>query len=198
MSEPSVYTVVREILTGDIKLASDVVISQAKAKGVASSESEIRKVVHWTRSSLKKQSRKRRRKSSGALSAYTVAREVLTTDPGLSNDAVLDRIKTRGVTGSDATIREAIRTTRGKLRRAGAIVAPAAARLTVEPKVQAAPPDESSLFASISQVNKAAHLCGGVAKARDIAEAIRACGGLDVFVKRLDIVAEILSSDTEM
>jgi hypothetical protein len=35
-----------------------------------------------------------------------------------------------------------------------------------------------------------------VAQARALAEAVRGCGGIDAFLKRSDLVAEIIGSDT--
>ncbi len=91
-------------------------------------------------------------------------------------------------TGTSPDIRDAIHTTRSDLRRKGEILVPAAARVTSEPKPVAL--DESDVFACITKANKAAHLWGGVAKAREIAEAIRVCGGI--------MLAEILGPDTEL
>jgi hypothetical protein len=59
--EPSVYTVVREILTDDIKLTASEVIARAKAKGVTKSDDDIRKAVHSTRTELKRKKVRARR-----------------------------------------------------------------------------------------------------------------------------------------
>lgn len=75
-------------------------------------------------------------------------------------------------------------------------------RTTAEPKSQPGAPveaarDEAALFVGVALVNKTTHLCGGVAKAREIVESIRAIGGIDAFLVRLELVAAILASDTE-
>jgi len=194
--EPSSYTVVREILSADMKLTADEVITRAKAKGVTKSDADIRKVVHDTRKNLKDKNRKQRRRANAPPSPYTVARQVLTADPDLSTEEVFARVKERGVTKADSDIREAIHTTRSDLRRKGARTVPAATRVTNEPKPIAL--DEARVFAGVILANKTARLCGGVAKAREIVEAIRACGGTDTFLKQLELVAEIIGSDTKL
>lgn len=204
----SVYTVARELLTEDIELSNDDAVAKIKARGVTKPESDIRKALNNTRSEL----RRRKKGKTGPAKAkspspYTLTRELLTADPSLSNDELFDRIKTQGVTRTDADIRTAIRHTRSDILHNGPKPAPVAARIATEPKANSAPAaaasapvpsDEATLFAAIGQVNKTAQLCGGVTKARAIAEAIRGCGGIEAFLRRLDLVAEILDSETEL
>lgn len=206
----SIYTVVRELLTENLDLPADTAVVRAKARGVTQSDSDIRSVVSHTRSRLR-----REKKSAPAPtrapspSPYTLTRELLTADPTLSNEAIFAKIKARGASKGDPVIRDAIRRTRSDMAARGPKPAPAAARETAEPKAPptepaaepnapAAQSDEAALFAAIGQVNKTARLCGGVTKARALAEAIRACGGIDAFLRRLDLVAEILGSETEL
>lgn len=204
----SIYTVVRELLTGNLDLPTEAAVARAKARGVTQSDGDIRSVVSHTRSRLRREGKSATAPAAGKPSAspYTLTRELLTADPTLSNEAIFTKIKARGVSKSDTVVRDAIRRTRSDMK---AKPAPAAARETAEPKappapepkvaaVPAAPADEASLFAAIGQVNKTAQLCGGVTKARAIADAIRACGGIDAFLRRLDLVAEILGSETEL
>ncbi|AWM36421.1 hypothetical protein C1280_04895 [Gemmata obscuriglobus] len=192
---PSIYTIVRGLLTENIDLPTDDILSRVKAQGVSKPDADIRRAVNNTRSELRKRSKSKVKSAPAASkSPYSIARELLTADPTLSNDDVLAKVKARGVTKSDTAIREAIRTTRRDVL--GAKPVPTAARATAEPKPAA--PDEAVLFRVIGQVNKTAQLCGGVSNARTVAEAIRACGGVDVFLRRLDLVAEILGSETEL
>lgn len=197
---PSVYTVARELLTKNSALTNDAAVPKVKALGVTLPEAEIRRVLTNTRSDLRK--RKSVVARAKALSPYTLTREFLTADPSLTTDTLVAKIKARGVTKSDADIRDAIRRTRSDMHTNAPKPAPAAAHATTEPKApaptEAGPTDERALFAAIGLVNKTAQLCGGVTKARAIADAIRACGGIDAFLRRLDLVAEILGSETEL
>ncbi len=143
-----------------------------------------------------------RSRSVPAPSAYTLAREILTADPDLGTDAAVLRIKAAGVTRPD--IRKIVNRTRSDLRgrKGKPRPAAAAARTTTQPRPgpnsepKPADADAEAVFASVALANRTAKLCGGVAKAREVAEAIRACGGVDAFLKRLELVAEILGSET--
>ncbi len=194
----SVYTAVREILVADGTLSTDEIVTRAKARGVTKPDAAIRKVVNKTKSELKLRSQKNKKVGRKLIqplfpSPYTVARDVLAADPDLPSAVALSLIKARGVSRSDSEILEAIRKTRGVVRQKAKAV-PAAARETTAPESQS----EQAVFTGLALVNKTAHLCGGVAKAREIAEAIRSCGGIDTFLKRLELIAEILSSDTDL
>lgn len=57
MAAPSVYTVVREILTTDREMTADAVISRARAKGVTTPAPAIRRVIYNTRSELRKRAK---------------------------------------------------------------------------------------------------------------------------------------------
>lgn len=196
------YSIVRAILTDDLTLTADAVIERAKARGAAQPDATIRRAVYDVRRDLR--GRKKPAKGLKPLSAYTLAREELTQDPSLSTDDLMVRLKSRGVTKKDSAIREVIRQTRGKLRRRERkngtaapkpIPVPAAATVTAPPPVA---PGAADPFAGVRLANVTAQACGGVAKAREIAEAIRAVGGIDAFLERLDLVADILGSATKM
>lgn len=191
----SVYTVVRELLTENLELPGDQALARVKARGVTRSDAEIRKVVNHTRSELRGRKKSKGRPAAEGATPHSITRELLIADPTLSVDALFAKVKPRCASRNDADIRRAVRRTRNEVLAAGAKLAPAAARATTEPKPATA---ETELFAAIGLVNKTAQLCGGVAKARAIAEAVRSCGGVDVFLRRLDLVAEILGSETEL
>ena len=205
----SAYTVVRELLTENLDLPSDQIIARAKERGVARSDDDLRRVINNTRSDLRARTKQKKPARAKAPSPYTITRELLTADPGLSNDAIFARIKARGVSKSDSDIRGAIRHTRSDMLNNGPKPVPAAARIATEPNAPTVPmvssapaapaaPTDEALFSVIGLANKTAQLCGGVTKARAIAEAIRSCGGLDMFLRRLDLIAEILGSETEL
>lgn len=195
-----IYTIVRTILADDIDMNTEEVVAKAKARGASRPDTDIRHVVHNVRSDLR--GRKKPAKATKPLSAYTLAREALTHEPLLSTDDLVVRLKSQGITKKDPVIREVIRKTRGEIRRKGLktgapkpIPAPAAAVVTTPPAPAAVATDP---FAGVQLANKTAHACGGIAKAREVAEAIRAVGGIDAFLERLDLVADILGSDTKM
>lgn len=183
-AHPSTYTVVREILTEDIKLDTDTVIARAKEKGVTGDLAAIRKIVNKTRSEMRKRSGGKG--GEKGTSIYTLARQFLTADATITNDDVLARIKASGATKGDSEIRTAIRSVRNELLRRGV-----AKPNTTQPAAEVEP------FRVVSLAAKTASLCGGVTKAREIAESIRSCGGLDAFLKGLSVVAEVLASDAE-
>ncbi|VTR94662.1 unnamed protein product [Gemmata massiliana] len=196
----SVYTAVREILVADGTLTTDEIVTRAKARGVTKPDAVIRKVVNKTKSEMKLRSQKNKKAGRKLIqplfpSPHTVARDVLAADPDLPSAVALSLIKARGVSRSDSEILEAIRKTRGVVRQKAKAV-PAAARETTAPAPETL--TEQAVFTGLALVNKTAHLCGGVAKAREIAEAIRSCGGIDTFLKRLELIAEILNSDTDL
>lgn len=202
----SAYTVARAILTENINRDTDAVIAEAKSRGVDKPDAAIRRAVHEVRADLRE--RKKKGAKRAPLSAYTLAREALAEEPDISTDALVVRLKSRGVTKKDAEIRRIIRKTRGRVRTRGEAVAPvaeaaprpipvpSAAAVTVPPvAVVVAATDP---FAGVRLTNSTAQACGGIAKAREIAEAIRTVGGIDAFLERLDLVADILGSDTKM
>jgi hypothetical protein len=201
----SAYTAVRDILRADLDLATDEVMTRARARGANRPDAELRRIVANTRSELRLGGGKKKPAKAAAPSAYTLAREALADEPGLSTDALLARLKARGITKKDSEIREVIRKTRGEIRRkekkAGAatpkpIPVPSAAAVTVPPPAPVVAAGDP--FATVRLTNKTAAACGGIAKAREVAEAIRAVGGIDAFLERLALVADILGSDTKM
>jgi hypothetical protein len=51
----------------------------------------------------------------------------------------------------------------------------------------------SGVLANVALVNKAVGAAGGVEQARQVAEAVRSCGGVAAFLQHLDLVAGIRS-----
>jgi urease gamma subunit len=143
------------------------------------------------------------------LSARSVVREILTSDIMMSADGVMDRAKKRGVKLPDPELRRLVTKTRSWMKSqpkdtAAPATVPAAARHIVaptpEPKVE--PVVEltnhmnlSSVFANVTRVNSVVSACGSVDVARDVAEAVRACGSVAAFLQHLEVVAGIRRSD---
>lgn len=145
-------------------------------------------------------------------SAYTIAREVLSADLTLPNDAVIARLKDRGVKGADTALRLAVNSVRKKLRKkatppASKPVLAAARQTSTAPKVASAKPTPApvavaepapvpstgvtAVLSNVALVNAAVAACGGVEQARQVADAVKACGGPDGFAQYLDLVAGI-------
>jgi hypothetical protein len=206
----SAYTAVRDILREDLDLDTDEVIARARARGASRPDAAFRRIVVNTRSELRLGGKAKKPAKPAPLSAYTLAREALADEPELSTDDLVTRLKARGITKKDPDIREIIRKTRGEIRRkakkaegatARPIPVPSAAAVTVPPPAVtpvAPAPAAADPFAGVRLANRTAAACGGIAKAREIAEAIRTVGGIDAFLERLDLVADILGSDTKM
>jgi hypothetical protein len=142
-----------------------------------------------------------------------IIRSILNGNINLTADEVIKRVKMRGVTAPDKSIRQNVHTIKSELRRtqaAKALVAPAAARETAlapakpapapkpavatkQPVTSTATPtvDLSGVFSTVVQVNKVVDACGGVEQAKQVADAVRACGGVEAFLKHLELVAGI-------
>jgi hypothetical protein len=144
-------------------------------------------------------------------SAYTVAREILAADVEMPTEAVLQKARARGVVAPADKVRGAISEVRSALRKKAGIPAPkpapkaaakpapkpapAAAKTTTAPvpAPAAAPtaPDLTGVFKNVTLVNKVVGLVGGSANAKQVAEAVRACGSVDAFLQHVDLVAGI-------
>ena len=101
-------------------------------------------------------------------------------------------------------VRKVVHNVRSELKHKAGKPTPAmtAARQTPAPTkpapkatASAAPADLTKVFANVALVNKVVGIAGGVDQARKVAEAVRACGGVDAFLKHLDLVAGIRTSE---
>ncbi|MBN9121824.1 MAG: hypothetical protein J0I06_22240 [Planctomycetes bacterium] len=135
------------------------------------------------------------------LSVSGAVREILTGDPEMPTDEVIRRARSEGLRATEKQIRKSINNQRNPIRAkvAAARVAPAAARETTPPKVAPAVPasaaavgplDLAGVLGNVALVNKVVGLCG-VETARQTAEAVHACGGLEAFLQHLELVATI-------
>lgn len=127
------------------------------------------------------------------LTTYGVVREILASNMEMDANEAIRRAKARGLRAPDPKIREAVHSVRSEARRK-AKASPSAARETVAPKepaVAPASPDLGAVFANVNLVNRVVGVAGGVENARQVAEAVRACGTVDTFLQHLELVAGI-------
>lgn len=130
------------------------------------------------------------------LPARAVVREILADGLDQPTPDVVRRARARGVTGSDRSLREAVYEVRAQLRKPQPKPATAAAHAT-KPKPEpaarsvAAAADPAPVLANVALVNEVVTAAGGVEAARKVAEAVRACGGVDAFLLHLDTVAQV-------
>ena len=123
----------------------------------------------------------------------TVVRTVLTANPDLSVEDVARQLKARGLKVTGRAVKKAVYNVRSELRKGPA--APAAAQPAAAPPAASPATGELGLvLANVSLVNKMVGTCGGVDQARQVAEAVRSCGSVDMFLQHLDIVAGIRAS----
>lgn len=135
------------------------------------------------------------------LTTSGVVRDILTGDPEMPSDEVIRQAKTKGLRATDEQIRKSINNQRNPIRVlvAAVRVAPVAAHETAPPKPPVPAPasapavatDLAAVLANVALVNAAVGACNGVEGARRVAEAVRACGGVDAFLQHLDLVAGI-------
>jgi hypothetical protein len=211
---PTVWSVVRDILTANINLTADEVIAKARTQGRKEPDAAIRGTVHTVRKKLKQKAAAPKPVLAAArttaptkpanLSVSPDVRAILSADLELSADEVVAKAKARGVTASDTSIRSLVYNIRGELRKASkptrapkaAVTAPKAAVATPMPAaaavvVPAPAVGLSAVLSNVALVNGAVAASGGVEQARKVAEAVRVCGGPEQFAQYLDLVAGI-------
>jgi hypothetical protein len=200
-SASSPFTVAREVLAADLDLPSDAVLARLRAKGVKGLDKDLRLAINSVRKKLRKKAAPApkpvpvaARKTTGPVpSASAAVRAVMTADPGLAIDAVIQKVKAQGVTAPDATIRQAVHNVRSGLKKAAKAAPPSStpAPSAVVVPAPAPPPAVADVFSNVALVNAAVTAAGGVEQARKVAEAVRACGGPEQFAQYLDLVAGI-------
>jgi hypothetical protein len=147
-----------------------------------------------------------------APTTWTIVRDILSADLTLTADEVIARARARGVKAPEADVRTTVHTVRKRIKKKmgqPAKVAPAAARQTAgaapavapvpgpaaapapAPAAVVAPDGVSAVLSNVALVNGVVAACGGVEQARQVAEAVRACGGADLFAQYLDLVSGI-------
>jgi hypothetical protein len=213
---PTVWSVVRDILSTNLLLSADEVITKAKAKGAKAPDDVIRTTVYNVRKKLKQKAtqpakvvpaaaRQTTNPTTTGPTVSSVVRAILSADLELSADEVVAQAKARGLTASDTTIRSLVYNIRGELKKAAPkpMLPPAAVKSAPkaapsQPKsapaaivVPLPSPSVAGVLSNVALVNAAVAGSGGVEKARQVAEAVRACGGPDQFAQYLDLVAGI-------
>lgn len=134
-------------------------------------------------------------------------RAILSTNIDLPADEVIRKAKDRGVIAPESSIRYTVHNIRSALKKqakkgktaAAPAVAPAAARETKAPKpapasapISTASTSElSSVLSNVALVNTVVGVSGGVDAARQVAEAVRECGGVEEFLQHLELVAKV-------
>ncbi|MBN9523218.1 hypothetical protein J0H58_32675 [bacterium] len=220
MAAKPTWSVVRELLSANMALTADEVITRAKAKGVSAPDDVIRTTVHNVRKKLKQKAAgpakvapAAARQTAAPVPVSPVVRAILADAPDLPADAVIAKAKAKGVTAPDDAVRKLVHNIRSELRKAGAKPAPTAPATKSEPApmattkptatkpeptpvVPSAPAPSPSVgltgvLSNVALVNAAVATSGGVEQVRQVAEAVRACGGVDAFAEYLDLVAGI-------
>jgi hypothetical protein len=141
------------------------------------------------------------------VSISAAVREILGADPSLPTDEVIKKVQAKGVTAPVESIRHGIHNLRKEFRKPAkpaptkgsspkAVVdrppTPVKAAVAAAP-IQVSTPvnDLAGIFTNVALVNKVRTLCGGTENAKQVAEAVRACGGVDAFLQHLDLVTGI-------
>jgi hypothetical protein len=164
VSTVTTSAVVRSILTQNINLTADEVIQKAQSRGVTAAPDSIRALVYNIRGEVKRAAAAR---NGTPGSAGPAAKAAPSVRPATKVMGTVPRVASQPL----------------KL-----VVAP-------KPKSQPAssPTDLAGILANVALVNRVIGLCGGAENARQAAEAVRACGGVDEFFLHLDLVAGITS-----
>ena len=152
-----------------------------------------------------------------ALTASEIIREILSKDLDMLADAVIQSAKQRGVTLSLETMRSKIYNIRSDMKKKAMMPQPLSPKPTQPGKSAAtklAPPapavkkvvatpvptkvasDLPVVLSNVALVNKIVGVCGGPDQARQTAEAVRTCGGVDLFLQYLKLVAGIRTTES--
>ncbi|MDB5307844.1 MAG: hypothetical protein JWO38_2046 [Gemmataceae bacterium] len=220
MSQQTISGVVREILTADPDLPADEVIKKALGRGLTASPKAIREAAYNARSDLRKAGKVGPTGSTGPAgkaapaaakpqSVSSVVRSILATDLDLPADDVIRKARARGLAAPPEQVRRLTKNLRSEMKKAAhaapagrpapaaarAVPAPlpAAARAVLAPVPPAAPADLAALLATVALVDRVVGACGGSEPARQVAEAVRVCGGVDAFLQHVELVSGIRS-----
>jgi hypothetical protein len=134
---------------------------------------------------------------------------LLSSDINISTDEVIKKARANGVTAPEKSLRDTIYNIKSELRKKAAKAgvpkpAPSAAHATKTPEpalaktvtdpvptTSSSAPDLSAVLANVALVNTVVGDCGGTEQARKVAEAVRACGGVEAFLQHLELVAKV-------
>ncbi len=132
-------------------------------------------------------------------SLSSIIRNVLGESPSITTDEAIIEVKRRGRKDSDKRIRTNIYNIRKLLKKqaAEAPTTSTSSKTTVMPKPAVVvrevdhTKELSTVLANVMLVNRALGAVGGIENARQVAEAVRSCGGVDLFLQHLETVAGI-------
>ncbi len=135
-------------------------------------------------------------------SLSAIIRDVLKDNPKISTDDAITQVKHQGRKDSSDRIRTNIYSVRKKLKQEVAKPKTPTSPKPVEvqkpmtqPKETALTQDLAAVLANITLVNRAIGAAGGIENARQVADAVRSCGGVDCFLQLLEIVAGIRTAE---
>jgi hypothetical protein len=133
---------------------------------------------------------------ANAPSTSSIVRSILSASPSLTLDEVVKRAKARGVGGSVETIRSRYYDIKAEMQKgAGASKAlPVLSSKALPAPPGAEAPNVAVVLANVALVHRMANAAGGAEPARQVAEAVRACGGVDEFLQHLELVAGMQTS----
>lgn len=134
-------------------------------------------------------------------STSAIIREILSQDIELPSDTVFNKLRAKGVTGERRQLFKRIHHVRTELRKnAGTSPSPQSAapaskatQTVVPPAPAQTSPDLGHVLANVTRVNEVISACGSSDTARQVADAVRSCGGVDQFLKHLELVSDIRS-----
>jgi hypothetical protein len=136
-------------------------------------------------------------------SVSSVIRSILAGNLDLPSDEVIRKAQAQGVTAPAEQIRKTTKNLRSDMKKAARKApigrpAPAAAREVPAPQPTpaptpapqpTAPADLAAVLANVALVDRVVGASGGAEAARQIAEAVRACGSVDAFLQHVELVA---------
>jgi len=136
-------------------------------------------------------------------SLSSIIRNVLTENPSNSTDELIIEVKRRGRKDSDERIRSNIYSVRKHLKKqvTAALTTSTSSTTPVSttPAVQLKEADHtmelSAVLANVVLVNRALGAVGGIENARQVAEAVRSCGSVELFLQHLETVAGIRTAE---
>lgn len=148
-------------------------------------------------------------------SLSAILRGILSKDLDLPSETVFEMLRSKGITGERRPLFKRIHSIRTELRNADGSPAPApkaapakasaakpaAAKAAAPQPVASVPapvstltsgtPDLGHVLANVTRVNEVVTACGSSDTARQVADAVRSCGGVDQFMKHLELVTDI-------
>ncbi|MDB5309309.1 MAG: hypothetical protein JWO38_3511 [Gemmataceae bacterium] len=211
MPQQTISGVVRDILTADPDLPADEVIKKALGRGLTASPKAIREAAYNARSDLRKAGKvappgttgpvgKAAPAAAKPLSVSFVVRSILTANLDLPADDVIRMARARGLAAPPEQVRRLTKNIRSEMKKAAHAApagrpVPAAARAVPAPlppaTTQAAIADLAAVLANIALVDRVVGACGGGESARQVAEAVRVCGGVDAFLQHVELISAI-------